>query len=386
MTALLPGWKSTQHPNDQEGEDNMNRVINFNAGPAAIPLDVLKQAQEEMLDWNGTGMSVMEVSHRSKEYEAMHNEAQDLFRKLAGMGPEWKILFLTGGASTQFFMVPMNFLHSGRKATYLVTGNWSKGALKEAKRFGTCDAYTTENPDGTFTRILKPSEFSIDPNSTYVHMTSNNTLFGSQWHYWPETGSVPLVCDMSSDIFSRPFPADKFSLIYAGAQKNLGPSGVTVVAVKDSFLQLAEEQAKLPTMLSYRTHADNNSLYNTPPCFSIYILSLTLKWLDKNGGLEAMQKINEEKGRIIYSAIDASNGFYRGPVEKDSRSLMNVVFRLDTVEKEELFVKEAKARGIVGVKGHRSTGGIRFSMYNANLVDNVAKAAQFMEDFRKKYS
>lgn len=363
----------------------MKRVINFNAGPAAIPLDVLKQAQEEMLDWNGTGMSVMEVSHRSKEYEAMHNEAQNLFRKLAGMGPEWKILFLTGGASTQFFQVPMNYLFDGRKASYLVTGTWGKKALKEAKRFGSCDVLSTENADGTFTRILAPAEIKIDPASTYVHMTSNNTLFGSQWHEWPETGKVPLVCDMSSDIFSRPFPADKFALIYAGAQKNLGPSGLTILAVRDSFFELCQEQAKLPTMLSYRTHEEENSLYNTPPCFSIYMLSLTLKWLDRNGGLEAMAKVNEEKGRIIYGAIDASDGYFRGPVQKDSRSLMNVVFRLKDEASEELFVKEAKAAGIVGVKGHRSTGGIRFSMYNANLVDNVKVAAAFMEDFRKRH-
>ncbi|MEN6363553.1 MAG: aminotransferase class V-fold PLP-dependent enzyme, partial [Rectinema sp.] len=199
----------------------MKRVINFNAGPAAMPLEVLQAAQAEMLDWQGTGMSVMEVSHRSKEYEAMHNESQDLFRQLAGMGPEWKILFLTGGASTQFFMLPMNMLYDGRKASYLVTGTWSKKALKEAKRFGPCDAVSTENPDGTFTRILTPAEVKVDPTSAYAHFTSNNTLFGSQWHWWPEVGAVPLVCDMSSDIFSRPFPTEKFSMIYAGAQKNL---------------------------------------------------------------------------------------------------------------------------------------------------------------------
>jgi phosphoserine aminotransferase len=214
-------------------------------------------------------------------------------------------------------------------------------------------------------------------------MTSNNTLFGTQWKYWPETGKVPLVCDMSSDIFSRRFPAEKFSLIYAGAQKNLGPSGLTIVAVKEDFFARCQEQAKLPTMLSYRTHEGENSLYNTPPCFSIYMLNLTLQWLDRNGGLEAMEKVNEEKGRIIYGAIDASNGYYRGPVDKDSRSNMNVVFRLKDEASEELFVKEAKAAGIIGVKGHRSTGGIRFSMYNANLVDNVKIAADFMENFRK---
>ncbi|HEY9055191.1 MAG TPA: 3-phosphoserine/phosphohydroxythreonine transaminase [Rectinemataceae bacterium] len=363
----------------------MKRVVNFNAGPAAMPMDVLQTAQAEMLDWQGTGMSVMEVSHRSKEYEAMHNEAQERFRRLAGMGTDWKILFLTGGASTQFFMVPMNYLFDGRKATYLVTGTWAKKALKEAKRFGACDASSTENPDGTFNRILEPSELNIDPDSTYVHMTSNNTLFGTQWSTFPDTGAVPLVCDMSSDIFSRPFPADRFSLIYAGAQKNLGPSGVTVVAVRDDFYQKAIEASRVPTMLSYRTHAEENSLYNTPPCFSIYILNLTLKWLENLGGLEAMASINEEKGRIVYGAIDGSDGYYRCPVAKGSRSRMNVVFRLRDEALEDIFVKEAKAAGIVGVKGHRSTGGIRFSMYNANLVESAKTAAGFMEDFRRKH-
>lgn len=363
----------------------MKRVINFNAGPAAIPMEVLQKAQEEMLDWNGTGMSVMEVSHRSKEYEAMHNEAQDLFRKLAGMGPEWKILFLTGGASTQFFMLPMNYLFDDRKASYFVTGHWGKSAVKEAKRFGAVDVITTENGDGTFTRIPKQEELKLDPASAYVHMTSNNTIFGSQWHYWPEVGKVPLVCDMSSDIFSRPFPADKFSCIYAGAQKNLGPSGVTLLAVRDDFYELAQAQDKLPTMLSYRTQGEHNSLYNTPPCFSIYIFNLTMKWLlNTIGGLDNMQKINREKARILYEAIDKSDGFYRGPVEKESRSQMNVVFRLKTPEMEESFVKEAKAAGIVGVKGHRSTGGIRFSIYNANLVENVKVATEFMDEFYRK--
>jgi phosphoserine aminotransferase len=363
----------------------MKRVINFNAGPAGIPEEVLEQARDEMLDWNNTGMSVMEVSHRSKEYEAMHNEAQERFKALAGMGPEWKVLFLTGGASSQFFQVPMNFLFDGRKATYLVTGTWGKKALEEARRFGPCDAISTKNPDGTFTRVLRQDEIRVDPASTYVHMTSNNTLFGSQWHYWPEVGPAPLVCDMSSDIFSRPFPVEKFSFIYAGAQKNLGPSGLTVVAARQDFLAKAQESEKLPTMLSYATHLENNSLYNTPPCFSIYMLSLTLKWLEKRGGLAAMAQVNEEKGRIVYGAIDSSQGFYRCPVEKDSRSLMNVVFRLGTKELEDLFVKEAKAAGIIGVKGHRSTGGIRFSMYNANLAASAQAAAAFMDEFKKRH-
>jgi phosphoserine aminotransferase len=362
----------------------MNRVINFNAGPAAIPLEVLEQARDEMLDWKGTGMSVMEVSHRSKEYEALHNEAQERFRRLAGMGPEWKVLFLTGGGSSQFFMLPMNYLFGGRKASYLITGAWSKNALKEGKKFGTCLALSTENANGTFTRVPAQPEIVVDPESVYAHMTSNNTIFGTQWHEWPDAGKVPLVADMSSDIFSRPFPVDRFGLVYAGAQKNLGPSGLTVVAVRDDFLALARDAAELPIMLSYHTHAEHNSLYNTPPCFSIYMLNLTLAWVEKMGGLVAMQAINEEKGRLVYGAIDASGGFYRNPVEPASRSNMNVVFRLASEALEELFVKEAKAAGIIGVKGHRSTGGIRFSMYNANLLSQVKAAVAFMEEFRKR--
>jgi len=368
---------------DEKGINFMKRVINFNAGPAALPMEVLRKAQEEMLDWQSTGMSVMEVSHRSSEYEAMHNESQELFRKLAGMGPEWKILFMTGGASTQFFMVPMNYLFGKRKATYVVTGHWSKAAKREAQHFGSVDVISTENKDGSFTRIPKQEELKIDSSSTYVHMTSNNTIYGSQWQYWPELEGAPLVCDMSSDIFSRPFPVDKLALIYAGAQKNLGPSGVTVVAIREDFLDIAREGSKLPTMLSYRTFSENNSLYNTPPCFSIYILNLMLKWLlYRIGGLQKMQEINEEKARILYEAIDSSEGFYRGPVEKESRSQMNVVFRLKTPEMEDTFIKQAKSAGIVGIRGHRSTGGIRFSIYNANLVDNVREAVEFMEEFR----
>jgi phosphoserine aminotransferase len=359
----------------------MKRAINFNAGPAAIPQEVLEKAQAEMLDWKGTGMSVMEVSHRSKEYEELHNHAQASFKELAGMGDEWKILFLQGGASMQFALLPINFLPQGGCADYLVTGHWSKSALKEAKRFGQINVASTEK-DGVFRSILKQSEIKVDPKSAYVHMTSNNTIFGTQWNYWPEVGSVPLVADMSSDIFSRPFPADKFSMVYAGAQKNLGPSGVVAVAIKESLLERARED--MPSMFSYKIHAANNSLYNTPPCFSIYILDLTLEWIKKQGGLQGMQKINEEKARILYEAIDSSGGYFNNPVDKDARSKMNVVFRLPSEELEEKFVKEAKAAGIIGVKGHRSVGGIRFSIYNANLVENVKKSVDFMNDFRKR--
>ena len=359
----------------------MKRAINFNAGPAAIPQEVLEKAQAEMLDWKGTGMSVMEVSHRSKEYEEMHNHAQASFKEIAGMGDEWKIIFLQGGASTQFPLIPMNFLPDGGCADYLITGHWSKAALKEAKRFGRINILSTE-ADGVFRRILKQSEIKIDPAAAYVHMTSNNTIFGTQWQYWPDVAGKPLVADMSSDIFSRPVAVDKFSMIYAGAQKNLGPSGVVAMAVRESFLATAKDD--LPSMFSYKLQQANNSLYNTPPCFSIYILDLTLDWIKKQGGLAGMQKVNDEKARILYEAIDSSGGYYDDPVDKDARSKMNVVFRLKSEELEEKFVKEAKAAGIIGVKGHRSVGGIRFSIYNANLVENVRKSVDFMKDFQKK--
>ena len=271
----------------------MKRAINFNAGPAAIPQEVLEKAQGEMLDWKGTGMSVMEVSHRSKEYEEMNNHAQASFKEIAGMGDEWKVLFLQGGANLQFTMLPMNFIPEGGKAEYILTGHWAKTALKEAKRFGGAGIASTEK-DGVFRSIPAQSEIKVDPASAYVHMTSNNTIFGTQWHYWPDALSAPLIADMSSDIFSRPFPADKFSLIYAGAQKNLGPSGVVAVAVKEAFLAKAKED--LPSMLSYKVQATNNSLFNTPPCFSIYMLDLTLDWIKKMGGLKGMREDQRREG------------------------------------------------------------------------------------------
>ena len=359
----------------------MKRAINFNAGPAAIPREVLEKAQAEMLDWKGTGMSVMEVSPRSKEYEELHNHAQASFKEIAGMGEEWKVIFLQGGASTQFALIPMNFIPDGGSADYLVTGHWSKSAVKEAKRFGKINVCSSE-ADGVFRRILKQSEIKIDPQAAYVHMTSNNTIFGTQWQYWPEAAGKALVADMSSDIFSRPIDVSKFACIYSGAQKNLGPSGVVAMAIREDFLARAKED--LPSMFSYKVQQANNSLYNTPPCFSIYILDLTLDWIKSKGGLAGMQKINEETARVLYDAIDSSGGYYNNPVEKADRSRMNVVFRLKGEELEEKFVKEAKAAGIIGVKGHRSVGGIRFSIYNANLVDNVKKSVDFMKDFQKR--
>lgn len=361
----------------------MKRVINFSAGPAAIPVEVLEQAQQEMLDWNGTGCSVMEVSHRGKEYDALHHETMDLFRELAGMGPEWKVLFTTGGASTQFLMLPTNYLGDGKQADYIHTGNWSKAAIKEAKRFGTIThPANMELEGGVFRSIPKQGDLKFNPAAEYVHYTSNNTIFGTQWHYTPQVGGKPLVCDMSSDIFSRPIDPAPYSMIYAGAQKNLGPSGVTVVAIKDDFLAKAKED--LPTMMSYKIFAANDSMFNTPPCFSIYILNLVLRWLKKNGGLEGMGRTNDAKQKTLYGTIDGSSGYYKGPVDVDARSWMNVVFRLPSVELEEKFIKDAKAAGIVQIKGYRTVGGIRFSTYNASTLEHIKTAAQFMEDFKAK--
>jgi phosphoserine aminotransferase len=361
----------------------MKRVINFSAGPAAIPLEVLEQARDEMVDWSGTGCSVMEVSHRGKEYDALHHEAMDLFRELAGLGPEYKILFTTGGASTQFLMLPWNYLGSGKQADYISTGNWSKAAVKEAKRFGTVThPANMELEGGLFRSIPKQGDMEFNPDAEYVHYTSNNTIFGTEWHYIPDVKGKPLVCDMSSDIFSRPLDFKKFDMFYAGAQKNLGPSGVTVVAIKDGFL--AKANADLPTMMSYKVFAEHDSMFNTPPCFSVYILSLVLKWLKKNGGLSAMGAVNDAKQKALYGAIDSSRGYYTCPVDKDARSWMNVVFRLPSVELEEKFIKDAKAAGIVQIKGYRTVGGIRMSEYNAVSLGNIKTTVQYMDDFKSK--
>ncbi len=361
----------------------MKRVINYSAGPAGIPLEVLEQARDEMLDWNGTGCSVMEVSHRGKEYDALHHETMDLFRELAGMGKDWNVLFCTGGASTQFLMLPMNYLGEGKQADYIVTGNWSKAAVKEAKRFGKITHPANMELEGeVFKTIPKQGELQLNPAAEYVHYTSNNTVCGTEWFYTPDTKGKPLVADMSSDIFSRPMEFGKHSMIYAGAQKNLGPSGVTVVAIKDEFLATALDD--LPTMMSYKIFKDKDSMFNTPPCFSIYILNLTMKWLKKNGGLAAMGKVNDAKQKALYTAIDGSKGFYTGLADKDSRSWMNITFKLPRPELDDLFVKEAKAAGIVQVKGYRSMGGIRLSAYNAVSLKDVETTVGFMQDFQKK--
>ncbi len=361
----------------------MKRVINYSAGPAAIPVEVLEQARDEMLDWNGTGCSVMEVSHRGKEYDALHMETMDLFREIAGLGKNFEVLFCTGGASTQFLMLPMNYLGPGKEADYVVTGNWSKGAIKEAKRFGKITFPANMELEGErFVAIPKQGDLKFNPSAEYVHYTSNNTVEGTEWHYIPDAKGKPLVCDMSSDIFSRPLDFSKFSLFYAGAQKNLGPSGVTVVVVRDDFLAKAHDD--LPTMMSYKVFKDKFSMHNTPPCFSIYILNLVLKWLKKNGGLAAMGRTNEQKQKFLYAAVDGSKGFYKGLADVDSRSWMNIDFKLPTPELDDKFVKEAKAAGIVQTKGYRTMGGVRLSAYNAVSLKDVETTVGFMQDFMAK--
>jgi phosphoserine aminotransferase len=359
----------------------MKRAMNFGPGPAAMPLPVLKEAAEEFLDFGGTGMSVLEVSHRSPEYDKVHNDTQKDLKEILGLGDTYKVLFLGGGASLQFAMVPMNFLPEGKTADYLVTGTWAKTAFKEAKNLGKANAAANTEVEGKFARIPKPEECAFTPGAAYVHLTSNNTIFGTQWHRFPEVGA-PLVADMSSDFLWRPFDAGKFSLIYAGAQKNLGPAGVTVVLLRDDFL--AQAKTGLPTMLSYKTHVDKNSLHNTPPCFAIYLVGKTLTWIKGQGGLSGMEKQNRAKGELLYGTIDKHAGFFKAPVEKESRSYMNVVFRLPTEELEKRFIEEGKKQGMVGLKGHRSVGGIRVSIYNAVEMDWVRAVTQLMEEFVRK--
>ena len=355
----------------------VSRIYNFSAGPAVLPLPVLEEAQRDLIALPGVGMSVLEISHRSKPFDEIIQGAESDLRALAGIPENYKVLFLQGGASLQFSMVPMNLLTAGTTADYIVTGDWGKKALKEAKKIGATNvAATTEV--GNFKRIPKQEEIRLTPGAAYVHMTSNNTIHGTQWQYLPNVGDAPLVCDMSSDIYSRPLDISKYAVIYSGAQKNLGPSGVTVVIVREDLLTRSAES--LPTMLSYRIQAENGSLYNTPPVFGIYILRLVLKWLVANGGLPAMQKINERKAGVLYAELDRSS-FWTPHSDKDCRSLMNVTFRLPTEDLERLFVKESTAAGFDGLKGHRSVGGLRASIYNAFPEQGLHDLVAFMREF-----
>jgi len=358
-----------------------NRIFNFNAGPATLPLEVLMEAQAELLNYQQTGMSILETSHRSKPYEAINAEAEANMKELLGLGENYRVLFLQGGASTQFAMIPMNFLTAGQTADYVVTGTWAEKALKEAKLVGNTHVAAT-TAEGNHNRIPKMDEIQLSDNPAYVHITSNNTIFGTQWKEFPNVGKVPLIADMSSDILNRPFNAENFAMIYAGAQKNLGPAGVTVVIMRKELLENTPKT--IPTMMRYDIHAKNDSLYNTPPVFSVYMLNLVLRWLKAQGGLSAIGKHNEEKAALIYDTMDQSGGFYRGHAQLDSRSLMNVNFRLPTEELEKTFAKEAEQAGFIGLKGHRSVGGLRASMYNAMTIEGCLALKEFMIEFKNK--
>lgn len=358
------------------------RAYNFNAGPSALPLEVLEKAQKELLNFNGTGMSIMELSHRSKDYDAVHNETITRLKELFAIPDNYEVLFLQGGGSLQFSMVPMNFLQEGKKASYILTGSWSEKALKEAKLFGE-PVIAASSKDNKYRNIPALNEIQFNSDDAYVHLTSNNTIYGTAWNEFPDTGDVPLIADMSSDILSKPIDVSKFGLIYAGAQKNLGPSGVTVVIIRKDLLE--KENTNVPAMLKYTTHAESNSLYNTPPTFGIYMLGEVLKWVEAQGGVSAIAKRNEEKAGLIYDVIDNSNGFYTGHATPDSRSLMNITFRISDEELEKQFLVEAKEAGFVGLNGHRSVGGCRASTYNAVPVETCKALADFMVEFQKKH-
>jgi len=356
------------------------RIFNFSAGPAVLPVPVLEEAQRDLLSLPGVGMSVMEISHRSKTFDEIIGGAEAGMRELLSIPSNYHILFLQGGASLQFSMVPMNFLPADGSADYVITGSWGKKALKEAKKVGSVNVAATM-ADGGFTRVPSREEMSLNPHAAYVHITSNETIEGVEWKRETDVGDVPLVVDASSDILSREIEVDRYGLIYAGAQKNMGPSGVTVVILRDDLLQRVPEG--LATMLDYRTHVENKSLYNTPNTWGIYILGLVCKWLKDKGGLAAMERENEDKAQLLYDLIDATD-FYRGHADPDCRSLMNVTFRLPDQELEKKFVTEATAQGLDGLKGHRSVGGIRASIYNAFPRAGVEALVSFMKDFERR--
>jgi phosphoserine aminotransferase len=357
------------------------RIYNFSAGPAVLPEEVLLEAQQNLYMLPGVGMSILEISHRSKTFDSIINNARNGIKALYGIDDNYEILFLQGGATLQFSMVPLNIMPPKNKADYIVTGTWAKKAVKEAKRVGIVNiAASTEREN--FVRLPRQEELKLDPKASYVHFTSNNTIFGTEWKSEPVVGSVPLVCDMSSDFFSKMVDVSKYALIYAGAQKNIGPSGVVVVIIRKDMLERSSEN--LHTYLNYKVHAENGSMYNTPNTFGVYIVDLVCKWLNKIGGLEAMYKRNLEKAELLYNTIDESDGFYKGTVQKDCRSLMNVCFRLPHEELEKKIIDEATKAGFSGLKGHRSVGGLRASIYNAFPKKGVEELVQFMKDFKAR--
>jgi phosphoserine aminotransferase len=363
-------------------ERGIKRAFNFNAGPAALPLSVLERIREELLDWHGTGMSVMEMSHRSPEFEGIATRAEQGLRKHLAIPADYAVLFLQGGGSMQFTMAPMNLALAGKPVDLIHTGMWTGKALGELKKSVLHNVAASTEAE-KFLRVPRQDEIRLSAEPSYVHLCTNNTIEGTQWHTVPETGSAPLVADMSSDIASRAVEVKKFGLIFAGAQKNLGPSGATVVIVRKDLAERADKN--LPTLLQYRTHIKERSLYHTPPTFAIYIIGMVMEWIESEGGITAIEKRNEAKAKLLYDAIDSSSGYYVGPVEKPSRSRMNVVFRVAGGDeaKEKKFANEAEAAGIVGTTGHRSVGGMRVSLYNAVTPEAVHALVSFMREFNR---
>jgi phosphoserine aminotransferase len=359
----------------------MPRVHNFSAGPAALPEPVLRQAADEMLDWHGSGMSVMEMSHRGKEFISIANEAEAALRRLLAVPANYKVLFMQGGAIAENAIVPMNLLRGKASADYIDTGEWSKKSIKEAKKYAKVNVAASAADSG-YTTVPAPADWKLDPDAAYVHICANETIGGVQYHFTPEVGSVPLVADMSSDILSRPVDVAKYGLIYAGAQKNIGPSGLTLVIVRDDLI--GQPHPMLPTAFDYKTVADNESMYNTPPTYAIYIAGLVFKWLEAQGGLPAMEAHNRAKAALIYGYLDTT-AFYKAPVAKDCRSWMNVPFKLANEALDGEFLKGAEARGMVQLKGHRSVGGMRASIYNAMPVEGVKALVAYMKEFEARH-
>lgn len=358
----------------------MERIHNFNAGPAVLPEEVLREAQADLFNYQGLGLSVMEMSHRSKEYQAIIDETNAAVKRIYSLGDDYEVLFLQGGASLQFLMVPMNFAFDGKEANYINTGQWSKKAISEAKKIGKTVHVAATSEDRNFAYI--PKSWSLSANPSYLHITTNNTIFGTEWKKDPAVpAGIPLIADMSSNFMSKPIDVQKYDLIYAGAQKNVGPAGCVVVIMRKSLLEKAN--TGLPSMLDYQIHAKNGSMYNTPPTFTIYMIGLVLKWIEDFGGLKKIEQNNIAKAAYIYSAIDESDGYFKGTVDKEDRSLMNITFRLPSEELEAVFISEAKKQGMIGLKGHRDVGGCRASTYNSLPLPAAHALGEFMRDFQK---
>ena len=356
-----------------------HRVINFNPGPATLPLSVLETVQKELLDYKGEGMSIIEMSHRSATFDALLMETEALIREIMGFSDDYHVLFLQGGATAQFAAVPLNLFLPGKTAEYIDSGSWSNKAIKEIQKLEKPFRVIASSEKENFNHI--PSEFTIGSDASYLHITSNNTIYGTQWQDYPDTGSVPLVSDMSSDFYCKRFDPKKFGLIYAGAQKNAGPAGVTIVIIRNDLLERTPKN--IPTIFNYRTFAEKHSMYNTPNCFGIYVVNLVMKWIKSEGGIDKVEQANRKKAYLLYNVIDSSD-FCKPHAKKDSRSLMNVTWRLNNEDLEKKFVSEAKNEGLIGVKGHRSVGGIRASIYNAMSVEGVEELVKFMEEFERK--